>query len=77
MKAPFSVYALKVLSPGLLIVAVMAVFKRIFSGTGNDGSDSGIADYRTDHQCSCQYCRSKSSFSEWEVVRERRREKSC
>ena len=34
MKAPFSVYALKVLSPGLLIVAVMAVLRGYFQGLG-------------------------------------------
>lgn len=34
MKAPLSIYALKVLAPGLLIVAVMAVIRGYFQGLG-------------------------------------------
>ena len=34
MKAPLSVYALKVLAPGLFIVAVMAVLRGYFQGLG-------------------------------------------
>lgn len=35
MKAPFSIYALRVLAPGLLIVAVMAVIRGYFQGLGS------------------------------------------
>ena len=35
MKSPLSVYALRVLAPGLLIVAVMAVIRGYFQGMGN------------------------------------------
>lgn len=34
MKSPLSVYALRVLAPGLLIVAVMAVIRGYFQGMG-------------------------------------------
>lgn len=76
MKAPFSVYALKVLSPGLLIVAVMAVLRGYFM----DWERWFRQRYRRlSNRSSMQLSvlSEQASFSEWEVVRERRREKSC
>ena len=76
MKAPFSVYALKVLSPGLLIVAVMAVLRGYFQ----DWERWFRQRYRRlSNRSSMQLSvlSEQASFSEWEVVRERRREKSC
>ena len=76
MKAPFSVYALKVLSPGLLIVAVMAVLRGYFQGLGTmvPTAVSQIIEQIINAVVSIV---GASAFSEWEVVRERRREKSC
>ena len=61
MSMELSAYALRVLAPGLLIVAVMGVLRGIFPGNGDDDANCNLTDFRTDCQCCHQYYRGELS----------------
>ena len=49
MKTPYSIFAVKVLVPTLIVVTRR--YERIFSGTRNDDAKRSLADLRADRKC--------------------------
>ena len=53
LNTPYSIFALRVLAPGLLVVAVLGVI-RLFPGTGNHDAECRLTNNRTDSKCHSQ-----------------------
>ena len=69
MKAPLSIYALRVLAPGPSDCGGHGRDPGIFPGTRDNGAHSGLPGDRTDHQCGSQHRRGQRPFRNGQPAR--------